>query len=338
MTHAFPSRTRFATRLTPLLCLLLACVPVAAQSVSPPAQSAPAQDQTAAPGVKLSFIVATESGSSAVAVRREDVSVVEDGVPQTVTYFAREELPVSYGVLVDNSGSVRDIFHMVLRTAGSIVASNWPDDETFLIRFVDSGKIEEMQDFTSDRATLMNGLARMYIDGGQTAIIDAVYLSAVKVAERRPATSARRRSLVLITDGEDRASSYKLDNLLDLLRRTDVQIFSIGVGPRWPKERNKLVKDKKAKLLLELSQVTGGRAFFASDTAGLRAAVDEITRDLRARYVVGYTPTNADAGDKTRKVEVKVASQVAAAAGLTVTMRPAYSVPKAGGAKAEKKN
>lgn len=338
MTHASSSRTRFVTSLTPLLCLLCAFAPAAAQSVSPPpAQSAPAQNQTAAPSVKVSFIVATESGSSAVAVRREDVSVVEDGVPQTLTYFAREELPVSYGVLVDNSGSVRDIFHMVLRTAGSIVAGNRPDDETFLIRFVDSGKIEEMQDFTSDRATLMNGLARMYVDGGQTAIIDAVYLSAVKVAER-PITPARRRSLVLITDGEDRASSYKLDQLLDLLRRTDVQIFSIGVGPRWPKERNKLVKDKKAKLLLELSQVSGGRAFFASDTAGLRAAVDEITRDLRARYVVGYTPTNADAGDKTRQVEVKVASQVAAAAGLTVTMRPAYSVPKAGGAKAEKKN
>ena len=335
MTHAAP-RKRVATHLLPLLCLLLPRAPAPAQCVPPPAQGVPARNEQAAPPAKVNFIVTGVSGSSAVEVRREEISVFEDGVPQTVTYFAREELPVSYGVLVDNSGSVRDIFHMVLRTAGSIVAGNKPDDETFLIRFVDSEKIEEMQDFTSDHATLMNGLARMYIDGGHTAIIDAVYLSAVKVAER-PATSARRRSLVLITDGEDRASRYTLDKLLSLLRRTDVQIFSIGFGPRWPKERDKLVKDKKAKLLLELAQTTGGRAFFANDVAELRMAVEEITRDLRTQYVVGYTPTNSNAGDKFRKVEVKVTGPPTTG-GRTAITRPGYSMAKSGGGKAEKKN
>lgn len=324
-------RKRIATNVALSLCLFAACSLALAQSAPPPTQNAPAQNSPAGTPIKLNLIVTDESGSSAVEVRREEISLTEDGVPQTITHFAREELPVSYGVLVDSSGSMREFYGLVVRTAGSIISGNGPNDETFLVQFVDSEKIEQTEDFTADRETLMKGLARMYIDGGQTAIIDAVYLSAKKVSER-PAAGPRRRALVLITDGEDRASVHKLEELHKLLRRTDVQIFSIGVGPKWPKDRVKLAKDKKAKLLLEVAQLTGGRAFFANDIADLRAAADEITRDLRAHYVVGYTSTNPNVSDKSRKIEIKVAGASLTSSRTAIT-RPGYNFPPAGGGK-----
>src|ERR1051326_6865058 len=150
--------------------------------------------------------------------------VFEDGVAQPIENFSREEVPISYGLAVDTSGSLRSQLQSVIDAGKTIINSNKAGDETFLVRFISSDKIETIQDFTSNKEALMDGLDGFYVEGGQTAVIDAVYLSAEHVSEYKNGDDRRRRALIVITDGEDRNSFYKQEQLFPRLREEHVQI------------------------------------------------------------------------------------------------------------------
>src|SRR5262249_6255350 len=156
-------------------------------------------------------------------VRESEFHVFEDGVLQPITTFSREEVPISYGLAVDTSGSLRSQLQSVIDAGKTIINSNKSGDETFLVRFISSDKIETVQDFTPSKDLLMDGLESLYVEGGQTAIIDAVYLTAEHVAEYKKGNQddRRRRALIVITDGEDRDSFYKQDQLFSRLREED---------------------------------------------------------------------------------------------------------------------
>ncbi len=312
MTHT-SQRIKLTYRLAPLLCLLSTCALIVAQSSPPPTRttrSATAQIQTPAPAVKLNVIVSDESGSSAVEVRREEIKVTEDGVPQTITHFAKDERPVSYVLVIDKSGSMRPLLENVVRTARTLILGNKPADETAVVSFVDSGKIEQIQDFTGDPGDLGNAIDSLYSELGQSAVIDAVYLSAQLVSERQKGNAGRRRALVLISDCEDRASGYEESDLIKLLRREGVQVFVIAFlgklaadgSMNFPSPR-----ERARKLAQKLAAESGGRAIFPRKENDLINAAAEISRDLRSQYVVTYAPTNANADGKFRKVEVEIA-------------------------------
>src|SRR5258707_1479684 len=116
-------------------------------------------------------------------VPKEDFRILEDGVSQPIFSFTREEVPVMYGLAVDTSGSLRPALEQVINASKAIINSNKRGDETFLERFISSDKIETIQDFTANKDALMDGLDTLYIEGGQTAVIDGVYLAAEHVAE-----------------------------------------------------------------------------------------------------------------------------------------------------------
>src|SRR2546427_4189839 len=163
-------------------------------------------------------------------VTQKDFRVLEDGEPQPIEFFSKEEVPISYGLAVDTSGSLRSQLQSVIDAAKAIIDSNKTGDETFLERFISSDKIETVQDFTASKDLLLDGLDSLYIEGGQTAVIDGVYLAAEHVAEYKKGdeNDRRRRALIVITDGEDRNSFYKETQLLQRLREQDVQIYLIG--------------------------------------------------------------------------------------------------------------
>ena len=177
-------------------------------------------------------------------VPQGEFHIFEDGVPQTIMSFTREEVPISYGLAVDTSGSLRSQLQSVIDAGKSIINSNKQGDETFLVRFISSDKIETVQDFTANKDLLMDGLDSFYVEGGQTAIIDAVYLSAEHVSEYKKGddTDKRRRALIVITDGEDRNSFYKQEQLFARLREDDVQIFVIGFINELDKEAGMIQK------------------------------------------------------------------------------------------------
>ncbi len=123
-------------------------------------------------------------------VPQGEFHVFEDGVPQPIESFTREEVPISYGLAVDTSGSLRSQLPTVIEAGKSIINSNRPGDETFLVRFISSDKIETVQDFTANKEALNDGLDSFYVEGGQTAVIDAIYLSAEHVSEYKKVTTA----------------------------------------------------------------------------------------------------------------------------------------------------
>ena len=237
--------------------------------------------------------------------------VFEDGVPQAIETFSREEVPISYGLAVDTSGSLRSQLQSVIDAGKTIINANKPGDETFLVRFISSDKIETVQDFTASKELLTDGLDSFYVEGGQTAIIDAVYLSAEHVSEYKKGDEGdrRRRALIVITDGEDRNSFYKQEQLFARLREEDVQIFVIGFVNELDKEAGLIRKSPREKavgLINKLATETGGRAFFPESIADLPQIANEIIRDLRTQYVIAYNPTNKSQDGTFRAIKVNV--------------------------------
>ena len=245
-------------------------------------------------------------------IRKDDFTILEDGAPQKIFSFTEEEVPVIYGLAIDTSGSLRPQFESVISAGKTIINSNKKGDETFLERFISSDKIETIQDFTPNKDFLMDGLDQLYIEGGQTAVIDGVYLAAQHVADyqKGPDEDHRRRALIVVTDGEDRQSYYNEAQLFSSLREEDVQIYVIGFVNELDSDRGlirKSSKDKAVGLLNRLATETGGRAFFPNSLAELPQIASEIVRDLRTQYVISYDPTNKVHDGSYHAIKVTVA-------------------------------
>lgn len=245
-------------------------------------------------------------------VRENEFHVFEDGVEQPLVFFSREEVPISYGLAVDTSGSLRSQLQSVIDAGKSIINTNKPGDETFLVRFISSDKIETVQDFTSNQDLLIDALDSLYVEGGQTAVIDAVYLSAERLAEYKKGddNDRRRRALIVVTDGEDRVSFYKQEQLFARLREQDVQIYVIGFVNELDKEGSfirKSPRERSVNLINKLASETGGRAFFPQSISELPQIANEIVRDLRTQYVLAYNPTNKARDGTYRAIKVSVA-------------------------------
>lgn len=261
--------------------------------------------------VTLNVRVIDRSNKPINNVRESDFHVFEDGVPQPIESFSREEVPISYGLAVDTSQSLRSQIQAVIDAGKIIVNSNKPGDETFLVKFISRDQIEPLQEFTDSKESLIDSLDNLYVEGGQTAVIDAVYLTAEHVAQYKKGDDSdrRRRALIVITDGEDRASYYSQEKLFQLLREADVQIFVIGFVNELDRDGNfirKSPREKAINLINKLATETGGRAFFPLSLSELPQIANEIVRDLRTQYVLSYNPTNKARDGSFRAIKVQV--------------------------------
>lgn len=269
-------------------------------------------------------------------IRKEEFRVFENGVPQTIEFFTREEVPISYGLVVDNSGSLRSQLAKVIEAGRTIINSNKPGDETLIVRFIDSDMIEELQDFTSKQEDLLDAIENFHVDGGQTAVVDAVYVSAARIAQHKKGdrlNDRRRRAMILVTDGEDRGSQYKQEQLFDALREIDVQIFVIGFVNELDKDGSiirKSPRDKSVDLINRLAKETGGRAFFPTSLSELPQIAEDITRDLRTQFVISYKPTEKAREGEFRNVRVTIADAPGREKRIAIT-RPGYTAPRISG-------
>jgi Ca-activated chloride channel homolog len=189
------------------------------------------------------------------------------------------QVPISYGLLIDTSGSLRGRMDYVIAVGKAIVNSNKNDDETFLVRFVDSDKIQKVQDFTKDKTKLSNLMDEFYVEGGLSAITDAVYYSAQYLADKSKDTN-RRHALVLITDGYDRNSYYRPEKLLTLLKEKNIRVYVIGFTALVKKDSPKAY-DKAVLYLETLAQETGGRAYFPKNKSELENNTIELFDVMR---------------------------------------------------------
>ena len=263
--------------------------------------------------VNLNVRVVDRNNRAINNLTQPDFKVYEDNVLQPIEFFSKSEVPTNYSLVIDNSGSLRQQIEKVIEAGKIIIGTNRPDDESSIVRFVSSDKIEIQQDFTSNKTDLFDALDDLYIEGGQTAIIDAVYLAAEKVdsyEKSRNPNDLKRRALILVTDGEDRDSFYKEPQLYQLLRESDVQIFVIGFVNELSKEGGFISKSPqgKAKAFLErLATETGGKAYFPNNVSELNGIAQEIASELRTQYSIGYSPTNKFQDNSFRNLKIVVA-------------------------------
>ena len=245
-------------------------------------------------------------------LQQKEFTILEDGKPQQIDFFSKSEVPTNYAMVVDNSGSMRPLLEKVIEAGKVLVNTNRPDDDTMIIRFVGRDKIEIEQPFTSNKTDLNDALENLYIEGGQTAIIDAVYLAVENIDEYEKTKKAgdhKRRALILVSDGEDRNSYYSEKQLFELLRESEVQIYVIGFVSELSKEGGFIKKspqEQSKAFLQRLATETGGKAYFPGTGAELPALAKEISNELRTQYSIGYIPSN-DARDGTfRNIKVSV--------------------------------
>lgn len=249
-------------------------------------------------------------GRAAPELTREDVRVTVDGVERPVVSFEKQVSPVSYGLMVDNSGSLRSQIERVTPAAMSLVAQNGPGDETFVLRFVAADSIRVLQPFTKNQTAVGRALESMYIEGGPTALFDALHAAGTYLLKNasREGAPGRRHALVLVTDGEDRESTYKLAEVLKLLKGGGVRVFCVGLTGDLDDTRGLAYKGKRQKakdLLAKIAEETGGRVFYAEESGELEEAVRDVGRSVRTSYVVGYAPPEPGAKGA-GKVEVKL--------------------------------
>lgn len=262
--------------------------------------------------VNLNVRVVDRTNRSINDVPQKDFKIYEDGVLQQIDFFSRSDVPTNYALVVDNSGSIAPQLEKVIEAGNILVNTNRPDDETMVIRFVGRERIEVLQQFTSNKPDLLDSLDQFMKEGGQTAIIDAVYLAVESVEEYEKAKSVndrKRRAIVLITDGEDRDSFYNEKQLFDLLRESETQIYVIGFIGDLSKEGGFIGKSPqgKAKAFLErIATETGGKAYFPSSNTELPGLAKEISTELRTQYSIGFIPSNDKRDGTFRNIKVVV--------------------------------
>jgi VWFA-related protein len=232
-------------------------------------------------------------------LKKENFQVFEDGVKQKLISFQHTDLPVSIGLVVDNSGSMGRKRPSVNKSALDLIEASNPQDETFVVNFSDEAIID--QDFTSDVNKLREGLSHIEAKGG-TALYNAVVASADKLA-----TDAKRpkQVIILITDGEDNASDYNLEQTIQRVRQlSGPVIYTIGL--LFGDEDMSRSEVKEARHALEaLSSETGGMAFFPKNIEQVDQIAAEVARDIRNQYTLGYHSTKPYTETGFRRVEVK---------------------------------
>jgi len=265
----------------------------------------PGQDHIKIPTdlVRLDVTVVDQNNNPVSNLKKEDFSVYEDNVKQMIDHVSREETPVSFGMVIDTSGSMRSKLQTVSDAALFLIRQMWRDDEAFVAPF--GAGAELGQDFTSDRSELEEAIGRLSAGGG-TALLDAIIATADYAQEKgkRP-----RKALIVISDGLEKNSSVKEKEVMEAIKEDEVQVHLIGIIDEGMKERSLFGKSpaKWAKeLLTRIANDSGGRAYFPKDIGEIPAIAAQIAKDLRTQYVVSYYPANDKRDGSFRAIQVVV--------------------------------
>jgi Ca-activated chloride channel homolog len=263
--------------------------------------------------VNLNVRVVDRNNRPINGLKQSDFTIFEDNVKQEIDFFSQSEVPTNYALVIDNSGSLRSQIQEVIDAGKILVGTNRPEDETSVIRFVSSDKIEIVQDFTANAADLNDALDNLYIEGGRTAIIDAVYLAVQRVSDfekNKDRDDRTRRALILVSDGEDVNSFYSQKQLFDLIKESDVQIYAVGFIKDLESKGGFVSKSaqSKARSFLEtLATQTGGKAYFPNAVSELNTLAREIASEMRTQYSIGYIPSNDREDGTYRNIKVSIA-------------------------------
>ena len=269
--------------------------------------------------VLLTCAVVDEKGRPVTSLTRDNFRVWEDGAPQVVSSFLHQGQPVSLGILVDNSGSMRDKRAAVDAAALNLLKASNPRDSAFIVNFSDRAFLD--QAFTSNIEALNRGLSH-FDSKGTTALYDAVAASADELANH---ANHPKQVLLVITDGADNASRLNLEQAIRRVQNLGGPVvYTIGLLY----DADKKESEQAENALEKLSQETGGIAYFPDSLQGVDRAASEVASDIRDQYTIGYHSTKPSNLGGYRIVHVEVSQPKHGK--LVVRTRKGYYASKPG--------
>jgi VWFA-related protein len=280
------------------------------------AGSAPASQELAlSVNVDLVVLQATVRDRTGVVpgdLRKEDVTVFEDGVRQTISVFRHDDLAVTAGLIVDHSGSMRAKLANVVAASRTFVRNSSSEDEMFVVNFnenVTLGLLPPVH-FTNRQDEMAAAIERT-VPAGQTALYDAV----AEGLQQLRSGSREKRVLIVISDGADNASKHTLAQVLRLAAQSNAAIYTIGIFGEDDPDRNPGV-------LRKLSHATGGESFVPTEERTVTAICEQIAKDIRRQYTIGYVSNSMAAAGTFREIRVK--AEAPGHGKLTVRTRSGY--------------
>jgi len=277
-------------------------IPIPTPQPLPPGQDVNAGKQGSTIKIDVGLVVLHTSviddrGKFADGLKPENFRVFEDKIEQKLANFKREDVPVSMGLVIDNSGSMRDKRPRVNEAALTLVESSNTQDEAFVVNFNDDFYLDLDKDFTSSVPELKEALER--IDSrGSTALYDAVIGS----LDHLKKAAKDKRVLLVVTDGEDNSSHNSLEKTLREIQKTDTVIYTIGLlGEEKRKDKNHAMKALK-----QIAEASGGLAFFPESVDDVHTICEQVAHDIRNQYTLTYYPTNTRKDGTFRAVSVAV--------------------------------
>jgi Ca-activated chloride channel family protein len=253
--------------------------------------------------INLNVSVTDARGRYVTDLTKNDFAVFEDGVRQELSIFNHEDIPISLVLMLDTSASMDEKLPTARAAAIRFVGTLRPQDNAQIMQFNDRTTI--LQDFVADHAALDNAIGRTEA-AGPTALHNALYVALKELEKQKTQAQLRRRAIVLLSDGEDTASLVSDDQVLDLARKTEINIYAISLRPRRMQDRNAVKFSQAAHLLTALTQDTGGQVHFPNSLSELDAVYDRIAEELRTQYSLGYVSNNGRRDGKWRRIVVRI--------------------------------
>jgi len=254
--------------------------------------------------VQLDVTVVDQNNNPVFNLNKNDFSVYEDRIKQTINSVSREEIPLSFGVVIDTSGSMRSRLQTLSNSARDLIQQMRSDDEAFVAQF----KIESelVQEFTSNKRDLTDAVDQLFTSGG-TALLDAIIATSDYAHDKG---QRRRKAIIVMSDGFDKNSASKEKEVINAIKENEVQLYMIGFIKEdeektyFGKSPTKMAQE----LLIRLADDSGGRAFFPKDLSEIPAIAAQIAKDMRTQYIVSYYPSNNLRDGSFRLVRVDVNS------------------------------
>ena len=263
--------------------------------------------------------VTTHEGSPIMDLKRKDFRIFEDGAEQEISYFAKDDAPVSIGLLLDSSGSMRNKKQKSSEAAAAFFKTANSEDEFFLIEFDDHPRLSVP--FTGDTEVLYREIthARPF---GQTSLFDAIHMAVGVMKKARH----ERKALVIVSDGGDNRSRRTFTSIKGDMLEADVQLYAMGIFDPEGASQSSREEAEGPQVLDNLAEITGGRHFPVLNLGTLPEVSTRIGQLLRNRYLLGYNPTNASRDGRYRGVKLDLASP--ADTGVHVQYRKGYYAPQ----------
>jgi Ca-activated chloride channel family protein len=245
--------------------------------------------------------VTTPLGISVTDLNKTNFQVFEDNVEQTITHFAKDDAPLSIGLVFDASGSMRNKIHKSSEAAAAFFKTANPEDEFFLVEFNERPRLAIP--FTFDSEELYNHIVHTRTVG-RTSLLDAIHMA---ILQMKKATNSRK-ALVIVSDGGDNCSRYSVGQIKNALVESDVQLYAMGIFDVDDSPKKRPPEEVKGPgLLSELAELSGGRHYPIDDLNELPQISERIGLQLRNQYVLGYSPANIERDGKYRTIKLNLA-------------------------------